>query len=180
MSSPQRHTFNFERTPSGNEIRDKISAFEQQKKKESHEKIASMCYEKINAMVNEACNSMIKSGGKKTHVVFKLADLEKLKVDDYSYKLEEVILNKQDIHSESEHSALDMQNCIASEFTRLFNYFQLILFKKDIILLYKDNNITITLGKPEGYDKETILWHKLNKIIDYDELCNPKDLLNPM
>jgi len=68
---------------------------------------------------------------------------------------------------------------IAVAFGNLFSGFQFELFKKGRILLYKDSKITITTGKPIGYDQEPLLWHRFNKIIDHDQCYGYIDLLNP-
>lgn len=140
---------------------EKSIRMENQKHEESHKKIATQCKEKLVAFGDSA-----------TPAVLDLANLPPLEFDGYSYTVEQVLLNQV--------SCTEEEVCmIADAFVNLFSGFQFELFKKGRILLYKDSKITITTGKPIGYDQEPLLWHRFNKIIGYDQCAGDIDLLNP-
>jgi hypothetical protein len=143
------------------EVWEKSIRMENQRYEKSHEKIATQCKKQLEAFGDSA-----------TPAVLDLAIHTPLEIDGYSYTVEQVLLNKVSCTKEEE--------ClIADAFVNLFSGFQFELFKKGRILLYKDSKITITTGKPIGYDQEPLLWHRLNKIIDQDQCDGYIDLLNP-
>ena len=148
---------------SSNEMCDRIKI---QKYQDPDERIATQFKELLEPFGDSA-----------TPEVIDLANLPQLSAGDCCYTVEQVLLNS--LHIESEYAALDMAECIADAFMNLFKGIQFEYFKKGRILLYKDGKITITNGKPIGYDQEPLLWHKFNKIIGNDQCDGEIDLLNP-
>ena len=116
-------------------------------------------------------------GDSTTPAVFDLANLPQLSTDGCCYTVQQVLLNTR--LSESEYVASDMPEDISCAFVNLFRGIQFEYFKKGRILLYKDGKITVTTGKPNWYDQEPLLGHRLNKIIGYDQCAEDIDLLNP-
>lgn len=148
------------------EVWEKSIRMENQRYEKSHEKIATQFEEQLEAF-----------GDRATPSVIDLANLPRLREDEYCYTVEQVLLNT--LLSETEYVASDMPESIAFAFENLFRGIQFEYFKKGRILLYKDGVITITTGKPIGYDQEPLLWHRFNKIIGYDQCAGDIDLLNP-
>ena len=158
-------TFDWKTIPSATELREEImqskqkkieeEAEKQRKKDETFKEIAGAY---INSMKNafyEALNTMRKEYS--TLAIFYPLDLRHY-MPDCKLTFIEVHHNKYD------DEYYEDEECISPIFKNLFKDIQKELFQKGYYLLQSDKNFILSIGKPDGYDKEPVLWHGFNKI----------------